>query len=356
MLFFCQRQESETVCIMKKILPIFLLIVCLLGGCGSSSSNYSGEIRPAPDASSLSFYCSYIKDNGAVGGCFGTSYYCVMSGGKTVIYEVSSDTTANNGYTVKYVIKDMPFFDDIASDVKDEDWKALFRQCQKLCKFTGDGEVVSEGMNDLDSRYEDGRYKWEDEYESLMFNTVVDSSNKNDSKRVVKYDNEYDNATVTLTHDGDKYYIEYVAVADDPEYADSFSSGPYGGEIDKSYYTRIMDILDYIDGNQEKFNEKAVKYSQLDMANPTDTLLMNFATSYLALSADEEYKDDFDKLRYEADSYLNDIEQIIVHEDASLEDYYIFEDIPSGGSDDEGGLHDYYAENDYNLQIVDYDK
>ncbi len=346
----------------KSILGICLMmILCfVLTGCGKSglfSDEYWGENRQVhPDR--VAFVCEHYVDSGADGGFYGTKYYCVVADGDITIYAVSENTTADNGSTLKYVIHDTSLVNVMLDEVRSEDWRSLFGRCKQLVQAAGSGEIVSGGMNDDESRYENsGRYKWEDEYDSLVFGEVIDSSHKNDETKVLTYHNQYDTATVTLSHNGEKYYIEYEAVADDPEYADSFNSGPYGGEIDRSYYARLMDIVAYIDDNQEKFNEKAVKYSQLDMANPTDTLLMNFATSYLALSADEEYKDDFDKLRYEADSYLNDIEQIIAHGDASLEDYYIHDGIVSCEDETrEGYIHDYYAEDDFNLKIVDYDK
>lgn len=173
-------------------------------------------------------------------------------------------------------------------------------------------------------------------------------------KREVEYVNEYNKATVTLSKDGDRYIIDYVALAHNPEFSDSFNEGPMGGEIDEDTYNRVIKILDYMDENRDEFNEKAAKYSQLNMANPDETSLMKFALSYLALSVDKSYKDDWDTCRYEAESFLSDVEQIISHEDFT-DEFYAYTDIAScGDKDREGYLHEYYSSEDEKIRVVDY--
>ena len=166
---------------------------------------------------------------------------------------------------------------------------------------------------------------------------------------------QYTLSTTTFTKKGDAYSVEYIAVTHDDykEYADTFDEGPFGGEIDKETYDRAIAIINYVSNNTDEFNDKARKYSQLDYANPTSDLLLDFAFSTLALSVDKQNVEDSEYMSREAKYHLDDIEQIINHVDF-VDQYYVYTDIASSGGKEEGYLHDYYNDADTRLRIVDY--
>lgn len=212
--------------------------------------------------------------------------------------------------------------------------------------------TIKENEKSSEITYGDNEYRKEQTKENKEQN--VESGQNKIEERKATYVTDYYTSTVILTSDGDKYSIEYSAVANEKEYADSFDRSSIGGEIDEDTYNRVVTILDYMNGNRDEFNKKAVKYSQLNMTYPSESLLMDFAMSYLALSVDEEYKDDWEECKYEADSFLSDVEQIIEHEDFT-EQSYVYTNIASCyDKDREGYLHEYYSDKDEKIRVVDY--
>ncbi len=181
----------------------------------------------------------------------------------------------------------------------------------------------------------------------------------------LNYETEYTNVHVTLTKNNGKYYLTYEGISKDPEY-DSFNDGPYEGELDEETYNRLSNVLTYLEDNKDEFDRKAAKYSKLNMASPDSTTLMDFALVWYALTVDEDEQseDSYVDTRWEADNYLEDMEQIIAHEDNN--DYYVYTSIYSSFDSsinekakvNEYGqycVYNYYNEEDGSLRIVDYD-
>lgn len=112
----------------------------------------------------IAFHCYYHRDDGTEGGFSSTNYYVVIKDNNMCIYGVDHNTTASNGYTVKYEQSiDTESIDEIKRYVENESWKDLYDRIRVYAN-TIEGVVVSEGMDDKDSRKEDGTYLWEDEF------------------------------------------------------------------------------------------------------------------------------------------------------------------------------------------------
>lgn len=172
-------------------------------------------------------------------------------------------------------------------------------------------------------------------------NTSKPSSN---IKTIYECSHDSEKSTTIINKNNDNYSIEYT----------SDTYGTVGGEIDKSTYDRIIKIIDYIKENEDEFNEKAKKYSELNYADPDADLLLDFMFSLLALGVDDSQKDSRDHFEREFKYHIDDIEQIINHEEVQNE-YTIYTNIRSSINDNDGYITHYYNEEDKNIRIVDFD-
>lgn len=116
----------------------------------------------------LAYKSSYNNVKNSEGGSYGISYYTVVIDNEMTIYRVNFDTTGGNGATVKVAcdISDEQL-DKLNDYVNKEKWKKLFDTTSELFN-SNKMEYVSGGMNDNESRNEDGSYKWKDDFNNLV--------------------------------------------------------------------------------------------------------------------------------------------------------------------------------------------
>lgn len=173
----------------KKTIIIIIISLLIIGILGFSLTYLKNKEISTQNLSSITKYDGNIiknKDNLFAisvsmdqysifeGGDGGSIWYVALIDNKVTLYSVNVDTTAGNGVTSKmsYKIEDEQS-STIIKYAKKNDWKKLYQYINDINynKYNSNEcqrEMVSKGMNDEDSRNEDGSYKWKDDWNALI--------------------------------------------------------------------------------------------------------------------------------------------------------------------------------------------
>lgn len=133
----------------------------------SENDSDSYRVTDLSGKEKIAFVCKKSSgDPDLEGGSSSDQYSVVIDGTNMVVYKTFIGTTADNGFTTMYNLT-IDEEAEIKSYLSTSDWKSLYETIVQYVD-ENEGTVVSTGMNDSDSRNEDGSYKWEDDFKSLV--------------------------------------------------------------------------------------------------------------------------------------------------------------------------------------------
>ena len=132
------------------------------------NSEYQGELVNQTD-NIIAFDCikSY-GDTEDIGGSGATKYKCVLINSSEIhVFYTLLSTTGDNGYTTESVANINDFDGkELVKYVGENNWEILWNYCDSIHNSC-EQVVLTKGMNDDESRNEDGSYKWESYYNQL---------------------------------------------------------------------------------------------------------------------------------------------------------------------------------------------
>lgn len=120
-------------------------------------------------ANVASFWCSQSFGNEySEGGSWTDIYKCVLKDNKMHIFYTYCSTTGDNGMTTEYIKNlDDATHDAILKEISSNAWGKLYKRCNKLVSEAEERNILTEGMNDRESKNADGSYKWEEYFNEL---------------------------------------------------------------------------------------------------------------------------------------------------------------------------------------------
>lgn len=147
------------------IVALFVVIVVSIMCIVLKLNNNGGGrmINNTSDVFAFSCHCDYGNPL-MEGGSYTTSYDVVIRDNKIHIFDIYLGTTADCGYTVEYVTD---ISDSDIKTLKHSGWKRRYEYCESVIRSDIGYTVLTEGMNDEDSKNPDGSYKWESYFREL---------------------------------------------------------------------------------------------------------------------------------------------------------------------------------------------
>ncbi len=148
-------------------LMLFITLAAAGAGIYHSSGGYdhvTGEILNNT-ADIYAFTCSRSYGNvKSEGGSYITTYRAVIRDGQIHVFNTFLGTTADSGSTIEYTA-DISTSD--TEKIKKHEWKYRYLYCQNVATQGNTYTILTQGMNDTESRNQDGSYKWEDYFNEL---------------------------------------------------------------------------------------------------------------------------------------------------------------------------------------------
>ena len=150
------------------ICAFFVVLIAWLFNNLVDSHICNGEVINRTDTVS-SFWCSQSFGNRyAEGGSWTDVYKCVLRDNKIHIFYTYCSTTGDNGMTTEYIkTLDALTYGTMLQEIGTHSWGKLYKRCDKLVAEADERNILTEGMNDGESRNADGSYKWEEYFNEL---------------------------------------------------------------------------------------------------------------------------------------------------------------------------------------------